>query len=55
MDESNLLSWNLPNFITIVLMVGLLWAAMGVASSAFRRARSAPQGVSADASGGLAA
>jgi hypothetical protein len=35
-NNENVISWNLPNFVTFVLMVALLWAGAGVVSHAIR-------------------
>lgn len=32
MDGENLISWNIPNFITIVLMIGIVWVVIGGAA-----------------------
>ena len=33
MRSENVISWNLPNFITVVLMLGIIWAVLGVGSN----------------------
>lgn len=33
----NIISWNIPNFVTIVTMVAVIWVVLGFASHLFRR------------------
>jgi hypothetical protein len=52
--NENVISWNLPNFITIMLMVALLWAGVGFLSHFFRGASSVMKtGAAADSAGNL--
>lgn len=44
--EENIITWNLPNWITVVLMVTLSFAALG-AIAGFARKKNAPQAQSA--------
>ena len=43
MDE-NVLSWNIPNWITVVLMVTIVWGAIGLGGSFLFRPKAAPRG-----------
>lgn len=31
MDSESLISWNIPNFVTFVLMIAIVWVVMGTA------------------------
>lgn len=42
--SENVLSWNVPNVVSIWLMVALLWVFMGIGSHFLRRGKSAPSG-----------
>lgn len=56
MRDENVLSWNLPNVISVWLMIVLLGAAMGIASHTFYRKRQGRAlGVAKDNSGELVA
>lgn len=48
MDGENLISWNLPNFVSITLMVVMIWLVLGGVSHLIRRKiAAAPAGVQA--------
>ncbi len=50
--SENVLSWNVPNVITIWLMISLLWVSMGIASHLlFRKHKASVPAVAADAAG----
>lgn len=53
MRDENVISWNLPNVITFVLMVALLWTGVGIVSHLVRGKTSASKGVMADAAGNI--
>lgn len=57
MKGENVISWNLPNLITVVLMMAVLWAALGLGSSLVRSRsktnRAAVSGVASDGAGNL--
>lgn len=56
MKSENVISWNVPNFISICLMLALLWCGLGVVSHLlFRKGRgsNAGQGVAADSMGNV--
>jgi hypothetical protein len=44
MDGPTILTWNVPNWITVVLMAVLGFAAIGLAANAFNKARSNNEG-----------
>jgi hypothetical protein len=51
MGDENLLSWNIPNFVTIVLMIALLWCALGFLGHIFiRRPKATSSAATASAS-----
>ena len=37
MNAESLISWNLPNFVTIVLMLAIIWVVVGAAGHLFVR------------------
>lgn len=52
--RESILTWNIPNFVTIALMVGIIWIVVGVASHFFRKSSSkttAPQAASGNLAG----
>jgi len=52
--DENVISWNLANILSVWLMIGLLWAAMGIASHVFyRKSRASSGGVAANGNGDL--
>ena len=53
MRDENVISWNLPNVITFVLMVALLWTGVGIVSHLVRGKTSPSKGVMADAAGNI--
>ena len=57
MKGENVITWNLPNLITVVLMLAVLWAVLGIGSSALRgragNKRALSAGVTSDGAGNL--
>ena len=54
MRDENVISWNLANILSVWLMIGLLWAAMGIASHMFyRKSRTPSGGVASTGNGDL--
>lgn len=55
MNNENIISWNLPNFVTVVLMIGLVWSAGGIVSHLLMKGgKSAHVGVRSNSAGGIA-
>ncbi len=58
MKPEAIITWNVPNFITIVLMIALVWGTLGIGSSFFRSKTTANKvvnaGVISDNNGNLA-
>lgn len=50
--NENVLSWNLPNFISVALMMVIIWLVFGFGSHLLR-GKQAIRGVSANSAGGL--
>lgn len=48
MAERTILTWNITNWITVVLMAATAFAVLGVAGSFLRKAKGGNQGVSSD-------
>lgn len=42
--ERTLISWNLPNWITIAIMAGGAWAILGLASQVLKRGQASATG-----------
>ena len=49
--NENVISWNVPNVISIWLMVALLWTVLGIGSHLLFRKKSSGGGVKTDNSG----
>ena len=51
--EENVLAWNVPNLITVWLMIALLWAALGIGSHLLFRKHVKGGGISSDPNGNV--
>lgn len=58
MKSENLITWNLPNFVSVLLMLAVLWAGAGLVSGFVRRRAGIghnSRGVRSDNAGNLVA